>query len=264
MGRKKSRPIRAGGIISESTNPEKGDDSTTGDEIKSQESKDSKDSKKVIDVDSCSCASNEHLDIAEVILNDVRFLDGVIDYRSLEESFSQSEYSIRLSLHDVDEGSFVLGQWPTISSDNIFLEYLMQEGNTSDSNEKSSVVFSGTFDGPDESVSGLAHLVSLKFLTLRIVLDVGGLADIPSFKVRVEILKSAFEACESLLETMRQPWRKSMMSLISWLRPEVTTSEVIYGIEGDEALHYGAAGFDAKNDTEFDVAGFYEAVKPSK
>ncbi|XP_020086038.1 E3 ubiquitin-protein ligase SHPRH isoform X1 [Ananas comosus] len=264
MGRKKSRPIRAGGIISESTNPEKGDDSTTGDEIKSQESKDSKDSKKVIDVDSCSCASNEHLDIAEVILNDVRFLDGVIDYRSLEESFSQSEYSIRLSLHDVDEGSFVLGQWPTISSDNIFLEYLMQEGNTSDSNEKSSVVVSGTFDGPDESVSGLAHLVSLKFLTLRIVLDVGGLADIPSFKVRVEILKSAFEACESLLETMRQPWRKSMMSLISWLRPEVTTSEVIYGIEGDEALHYGAAGFDAKNDTEFDVAGFYEAVKPSK
>ena len=52
-------------------------------------------------------------------------------------------------------------------------------------------------------VSGLAHLVSLRFVTLRVqslrAFRDAGEAKVESLGVRVEVMEGAFGACESLL-----------------------------------------------------------------
>ncbi|KAK9290226.1 hypothetical protein L1049_008393 [Liquidambar formosana] len=137
--------------------------------------------------------------------------------------------------------------------------------------ETHSVILSGSFDGQDDGVSGLVHLASLKFLTLRPFIGVTLSKDVPSLKLRVEILESAFDACESLLDNARQVWKKSMMSVMAWLCPEAMTSEAKYGVsdstemELDLDMEMGTnSSFISKKHARFDVARFYEAIKPSK
>ncbi|KAJ6762274.1 E3 UBIQUITIN-PROTEIN LIGASE SHPRH FAMILY MEMBER [Salix koriyanagi] len=69
----------------------------------------------------------------------------------------------------------------------------------------------------------------MEFLTLRPVLGVDFSEKMTSLRMRVEILEKAFDACESLFESNRQIWKKSMMNVMAWLRPEVMTSEARYG-----------------------------------
>ncbi|KAA8533961.1 hypothetical protein F0562_031478 [Nyssa sinensis] len=132
------------------------------------------------------------------------------------------------------------------------------------------VILSGGFDGPDEGISGLVHLISLKFLTLRPILGFTFSEDMSSLRVRVEILKSAFDACESLLDNTRQIWKKSMMNVMGWLRPEVMTSEAMYGLSTSADKEHGLqmmADDDSsvlRKRARFDATGFYEAIKPSK
>ncbi|XP_026404287.1 E3 ubiquitin-protein ligase SHPRH-like isoform X2 [Papaver somniferum] len=75
--------------------------------------------------------------------------------------------------------------------------------------------------------------------------------------------------------TSRNPWKKSMMSVMSWLRPEVTTCGDIYaGIEETENMEIdscmdetveGSSGCDPRDSTTgFNVAEFYDSIKPSK
>ncbi|CAL9111471.1 unnamed protein product [Musa textilis] len=272
MGRKKSRPIRSGGIISVNDGPscsevphlennnlckevgavDNGEHSNCYNPI-------------YIDVDCNSWGSAEHLDIAEVILNDVRFSDGKIDYGLLKDSFNKLKFSLRFRLCNVKEGSFRLGQWPVLSAtDSIFLEFLFVEDQGREHGKDCSITLSGTFDGPDEGVSSLVHLVSLKFLVLRLILVVEDFGDVPALRFRVQVLKSAFDACDSILETVRQPWRKSMMNVMYWLRPEVTTSEAIYGIEGPSVQVDEASSYGRSKHAQFDIAEFYEAIKPSR
>lgn len=52
------------------------------------------------------------------------------------------------------------------------------------------MLLSGIFDGPDEGVSGLVHLASLKFVTLRAVLGVRLSEDIHFLGIRVKVLKT--------------------------------------------------------------------------
>ncbi|KAJ4904003.1 zinc ion binding [Raphanus sativus] len=153
----------------------------------------------------------------------------------------------------------LLGHWPVLSSSDVTLELVDDDREVPDG----SVVWSGGFDGPGEGVSGLAHLVSMKFLTLRLVPGDEGFLLSP--RVRVELLQEAFDACESLLENTRQIWKRSMIHVMSWLRPEVMTSEARYGtlltvrsaVTEDETL-------DCSKQSRFDAAAFYEAIKPSK
>ncbi|XP_038884910.1 E3 ubiquitin-protein ligase SHPRH isoform X6 [Benincasa hispida] len=133
-----------------------------------------------------------------------------------------------------------------------------------------SVVLSGNFDGPDEAISGLVHLANLKFATLRPVEGVSVSQNTGSLRLRVEILSSAFAACESIFDNGRQLWKKSMMNTIAWLRPEVVLSEVKYGVvkstNMDTSLHHGT-GDDTSNSRKhvnFDTVAFYDAIKPSK
>ncbi|KAK3026816.1 hypothetical protein RJ639_041888 [Escallonia herrerae] len=129
---------------------------------------------------------------------------------------------------------------------------------------------SGSFDRPDEGVSGLAYLASLKYLTLRLILGATLLERLSFVQVRVEILKSAFDACESPLDNRKQLWKKGMMSAMAWRRPEVTTSEARYGcsistdIKIDSPMETDEVSSASRKPAVFDVAGFYEAVKPSK
>jgi E3 ubiquitin-protein ligase SHPRH len=152
----------------------------------------------------------------------------------------------------------------------IHLEFVKRA--TVDNTETCTVLLSGIFDGPDEGVSGLVHLTSLKFVTLRAVIGIKLSDDIPSLRIRVEVLKSAFDACESLLEVSRQLWKKSMINVMSWLRPEIMTSEVKYGfssymdmdMEVDSQEETADDGGYAGKYSRFDPACFYEAIKPSK
>ena len=55
------------------------------------------------------------------------------------------------------------------------------------------------------------------------------------------------------------------MNMMAWLRPDITTSAAIYGMDGlgvamDDS---GNADCTPKSDSQFDLAAFYEAVKPS-
>ncbi|KAJ8624598.1 hypothetical protein MRB53_033128 [Persea americana] len=208
-----------------------------------------------------------HLDIAEVVLKDVRFANGFSYNKLSEDCCRESGHYLRFQMYKVEEHSCRLGQWPIVSADKIFLEYVALIAHCSENGMSPDVILSANFDGPDEGVSGLVHLASQKLLTLRPVLDDIVLESGPSFRVRVEILKSAFDACGSLLENTRQPWKKSMVNVMAWLRPEVTTQEVKYGISefgGFDKYPETMVSLVSRKHARFDAAGFYEALKPSK
>lgn len=224
-----------------------------------------------VEVDRTGWNSNEHHDISEVVLMDIRLEHGFVGFQ-LDESFCEGlKYSLRFRLCNVNEsllGRIKFGQWPVLSSNDISLE-LIERGIEEDMNA-CSVVLSGNFDGPDEAISGLVHLANLKFMTLRPVMGVTFSQNMESLRLRVEILSNAFDACESIFDNGRQLWKKSMMNTIAWLRPEVVSSEAKYGVvkstNMDTHLHH-EMGDDTSNSRKhinFDTVGFYDAIKPSK
>lgn len=219
-----------------------------------------------MEVDGRGCPGSGR-DLAELVLRDVR-LDGegkeAVDFAAVEEEYFKEDSRGRCLLHlrvrDAPEEGFRLGQWPVVPSDCVLLEYHAEKFG-------GGVFVSGRFDGPDEGVSGLAHLVSLGFVTLRIGECSSGPRDdsVPAIvlRVRVEVMDRAFGTCESLLEVARHPWRKSLMNVMAWVRPEVTTSAVIYGMDDLVPPTDIDGDFAPKSDSQFDLAAFYEAVKPS-
>lgn len=223
-----------------------------------------------VEVDRASWNSHDHLDISEVVLTDLNLKEGFSGYEWSQDFILDSKYALRFRVCNVNEfvSRIKLGHWPVLSSSDISLEFV--EKCTREDTETHSVILSGSFDGPDEGISGLVHLASLKFMTLRPVLGVTSLENKSSLRVRVEILRNAFEACESLLENTRQVWKRSMVNVMAWLRPEVMTSEARYGVsistemEIDLHMEMGDGNLNAKKQARFDAARFYEAIKPSK
>lgn len=267
MGRKKSRPVRSGAISeipsTSEPNPENAVTSETNTADTDNDGASDLGNPFYVDIVCNNSTSDEHLDIAEVALDIVDFADEANQIKLIESS----NFSLRFCLLGVDDSSFRLGHCPVLPAENILLEYgVLEKNHTADDVGECTALFSGTFDGPDEGVSSLVHLVNQKFLTLRLIEEVGNSRVVPSLRFRVEILKSTFDACKSLLEISRNPWRKSMMNLMSWLRPEVTTSEAIYGVNGSKAesgdLRPEAS--DSFKQADFNAAEFYEAIKPSK
>ncbi|XP_057442384.1 uncharacterized protein LOC130734094 isoform X2 [Lotus japonicus] len=269
MGRRKSKPRRSGGVILETnaTADTEFDKEKVGEA--GEEARDNSgdiDEPYFVEVDRSSWLSSEHLDISEVILSDLNLREGFSGFELSEGFYQDPQYSLRFRVCNVNNvlGRIKLGHWPVLPYTDIHLELVKWD--TVDNVETCTVLLSGIFDGPDEGVSGLLHLASLKFVTLRTVLGVRLSEDIHSLRIRVEVLKSAFDACESLLEASRQLWKKSMMNVMSWLRPEIMISEVRYGfgnckkMEVDQKTETG----DGRKYSRFDPAGFYEAIKPSK
>lgn len=262
MGRRKQpKPQRSLGLITDEKRVFSGDEAE-GSRRRKKKKKNVEDIDKpyYVNVSSSSSEKQErqHFDIAEVVLlltNLSSREDGVCS-----SSGSGLDCSLRFRICNVASSvdRIKLGHWPVLSSSDVTLE-LVDDREVPDG----SVVWSGGFDGPGEGVSGLAHLVSMKFLTLRLVPGDEGFLLSP--RVRVELLQEAFDACESLLENTRQIWKKSMIHVMSWLRPEVMTSEARYGtlltersaVTEDETL-------DCSKQSRFDAAAFYEAIKPSK
>lgn len=269
MGRRKSRPARAVGLGSgaaAAAEPDAPSPSGSGGASKSRraakgEARRREDVCFEVD-DSTWCLSDgDRRDLAELVMRDGRISgegEGALDVAALHEAEREKRCSLRLRVRDAPEEGFRLGQWPVVPSDCVILEYAI-----------AGMVFSGCFDGPDEGVSGLAHLVRLRFVTLRVhAFAVSRSADsvsVASFRVRLGLMEQAFATCESLLEVTRHPWRKSFMNMMAWVRPEVMTSAAIYGMDGlARPINGGANGdFTPKKDSQFDLAAFYEAVKPS-
>ncbi|RZC55977.1 hypothetical protein C5167_014829 [Papaver somniferum] len=283
MGRKKARPHRSSGgkISSSSLTTANG---TTG-SLNSDKALDADSNKNIgpqvkpfllVDIDQTLCSINEnHLDIAEIVLKD-------FNYKSRDERLfdfeKDKEYSLRFRLCNLQEefvNRFRFGHMLVISAHDIFLEFLVVDKEMDEGDKV--VVFSGIFDGSDEGISSLVHLISQKMLAVRPVKEVriSEEEEFVSVTLRVEILKSAFDLCASLLETSRKPWKKSMMSVMSWLRPEVATCGAIYaGIEETENMEIdacmdetveGSSRCDPRDSTTgFNVAEFYDSIKPSK
>ncbi|KAK7275887.1 hypothetical protein RIF29_17013 [Crotalaria pallida] len=273
MGRRKSKPHRSGGIILKTnaapdTELDKQNAVGTSEEAKD----DFVDIGKsyFVEVDCSGWLSSEHLDISEVVLRDLNFREGLSGFELSEDFCQDSQYLLRFKVCNANSvlGRIKLGLWPVLPYTDIHLEFVKRV--TVDNVETCKVLLSGIFDGSDEGVSGLIHLASLKFVTLRPILGIRLTEDTLSIRVRVELLKSAFDACESLLDCSRQLWKKSMMNLISWLRPEIMTSEVRYGfgrcmkMEVDPQTQIGDDTCYTRKHARFDPAGFYEAIKPSK
>ncbi|KAI3882577.1 hypothetical protein MKX03_010696 [Papaver bracteatum] len=281
MGRKKARPHRSGGgkISSSSLTTANG---TTGslnsDKTLDADSNDNLEPQVrpflLLDIDQTLCSINEkHLDIAEIILKDFNYKSRDAKLFDFEKD---KEFSLRFRLCNLQEefaNRLRFGHVAVMPAHDIFLELLvdkeMGEGDKV-------VVFEGNFDGSDEGISSLVQLISQKMLAVRPVKEVrvSEEEEFVSITLRVEILKTAFDLCGSLLETSRKPWKKSMMSVMSWLRPEVTTCGAIYaGIEETENMEIdacmdetveGSSGCDPRDSTNgFDVAAFYDSIKPS-
>ncbi|KAM7494701.1 hypothetical protein LguiB_029310 [Lonicera macranthoides] len=264
MGRRKQlRPHRSGGIL------ERHDISG---ELKDQnpsetEKNESADLDKpfFVEIDRTSWVLDEHFDISEVLLTNLKVSAEFYCYNWSEELYCNSEFSLRFRLDNVNEflGRIKLGHWPVLSASTIYLELV--KTSAVEGAETHVVMVIGNFDGPDEGVSGLVHLASMKFLTLRLIPGVTLSESSSSMMVRVEILKSAFDASDSLLDNSRQLWKRSMVSVMAWLRPEVITSEARYGYSVSANMEIdGEDSSVSRKRARFDVAGFYDAVKPSK
>ncbi|XP_038722963.1 E3 ubiquitin-protein ligase SHPRH isoform X2 [Tripterygium wilfordii] len=272
--RKQSKPHRSGELVIQShgsTGPEL-DDKVKAPEIARAEKDEFVDAVKpyFVEVGMRSWLLHEHLDISELILTDLNLREGFSGFELNGDFYEDSKYSLRFQVCNVNDfiNRIKLGHWPVISASDISLEFVKKC--MTEAEETQSVILSGRFDGPDDGVSGLVHLASLEFLSLRPVLGAVFSKEMLSLRVRVEILKNAFDSCESLLENNRQLWKKSMVNVMSWLRPEVVTSEARYGgswsakIEVDLSEEMRAGISNSRKHVRFDVAGFYEAIKPSK
>ncbi|KAG7574414.1 Helicase superfamily 1/2 ATP-binding domain [Arabidopsis suecica] len=272
MGRRKqSKPQRSGGLITQ-TGSESDIKDLPGDEAEGSGAKNVEDIDKPYYVNICLSSriseQQQHFDIAEVVLTNFSLRERLGSSSTVTtpiEVDHDLDCSLRFRLCNVT--NFVdrikLGHWPVLSSSDITLELVDNE--VSD-DEAGSVIWSASFDGPGEGVSGLAHLASIKFLTLRLMPGNQGLL---SPRVRVEMLQQAFDSCDSLLENTRQIWKKSMIHVMSWLRPEVMTSEARYGTrfnvkDIESSVASEAETLDSSKQSGFDAAVFYEAIKPSK
>ncbi|XP_070027034.1 uncharacterized protein [Nicotiana sylvestris] len=268
MGRRKSKPNRSVGILEGEVPNGQLNGKTDAETAKKDESFEV-DVPFFVEIDRSNWLSDEHMDISEIVLSDLNVSEEFGHYVLDEEFCRDSRYMLRFRVSNVNEylSRIKLGHWPVLSASSICLEIVVKK--EEEGLEENVVLVEGNFDGPDEGISGLVHLASLKFLTLRLVTGHIVPSCLASIRLRVEILKSAFDACESLLDTSRQLWKKSMMHVMAWLRPEVVTSEARYGYEvaahSDVGLASGLAESSASRKcSRFDVASFYEAIKPSK
>nr|GEX26024.1 E3 ubiquitin-protein ligase SHPRH [Tanacetum cinerariifolium] len=265
MGRRKQiQPRRAGGggVVTD-VKPDSCDPRT------SQAAENGVEIPVYVEVDRSNWSSEEHYDISEVVLRNLNVNQEFRDRGNGEQRFwDDDKYNLRFRLSSVNglTGRIKLGYRPVLPADDIYLEFIeKQESLDMDTH----VMVTGNFDGPNEGVSGLVHLVNIKYLTLRPVTGLTFLGSLSSIRLRVEIQKSAFEACESLFENdTRSSWKKSMMNVMAWLRPEVTTSEARYGYKFPKDIEIGLEQDEefpvCRKQATFDVSGFYEAIKPSK
>lgn len=271
MGRKKQcRPHRSVGIVKHNNSEGlKDHDDATGIEEESGTSG-LEEAPFFVEVDRSSWDSSEHYDVSEVIVTNLTLSEEFFGYVSSEDILRDRRYSLRFRLSNVSEylGRMKLGHWPVLSSTDIYLEFT--EKRVVEEIESNVVLVVGSFDGPDEGVSGLVHLANMKFLTLRPILGVTLADSCSTLRVRVEILKRAFDSCNSLYDNTRELWRKSLMRVMAWLRPEVITSEVRYGcsapfdVDSDSHMETDESASLQRKRARFDASGFYEAIKPSK
>ncbi|KAJ6697013.1 hypothetical protein OIU85_003381 [Salix viminalis] len=277
MGRRKqARPHRSGGLIIQNNAAAaetelKNQRKASSDDSQPTELVDTDEQPYFVEVERNSWASNLHRDASELVLHGLNLRQEYSSFRITDGFYHDSKYSLRFRLSNVKESFLArikLGHWPVLSSSDVSLELI--EKSMVEDRKVESVVFSGSFDGPDEGITGLVHLTNMEFLTLRPVLGVDFSEKMTSLRMRVEILEKAFDACESLLESNRQIWKKSMMNVMVWLRPEVMTSEARYGDAKSSEMEVNMAaeiGDDTSNSgkrAQFDVSGLYEAIKPSK
>lgn len=268
MGRRKQiRPRRAGGNV-DGGGVSKEDlcDSDASQALENEVS--GRDNPFYVEVDRHNWVSEEHYDISEVLLMNLNVSGEFQDTKHEDQHcFNDEKYGLRFRLSNVNEflGRMKLGHWPVLSATDIYLEFVEKRESM---DIETQVMVTGNFDGPSEGVSGLVHLVNMKFLTLRPIMGANFSGSLSSIRLRVEIQKCAFEACESLFENTRQLWKKSMMNVMTWLRPEVMTSEARYGYKVPEDMEIGLEPNEesvvSRKRARLDVFGFYEAIKPSK
>ncbi|XP_057849243.2 uncharacterized protein LOC131060147 isoform X2 [Cryptomeria japonica] len=226
-------------------------------------------------IESSSSHGDGYFDLAEVVLCDLKFGEGMASKKWMSVQGEDVEFSIRLRLNMQQSRNARVGFWPLIPAKDVSVEFLLPASPDGCSCEEevfdssTLVLFEGYFDGPDEGVSGLAHLISQGFITLRMASDQKLVCQNSSCRVQILITKKAFDACSMLSESLRHSWKKSMVNAMSWLRPEVATDEAIYGSFASENMEANFDLFSQSDaiddlDNHFDTIAFYEAIKTSK
>ncbi|PWA98308.1 Helicase, C-terminal [Artemisia annua] len=269
MGRRKQiRPRRAGAVVVDANGVSKPDSCDPSTSQAAENGSSGVEIPFYVEVDRSNWSSEEHYDISEVVLTNLNVNEEFRDRGNEEQRFwGDEKYNLRFRLSNVNDliGRIKLGHWPILPANDIYMEFIEEQESL---DIDAHVMVTGNFDGPNEGVSGLVHLVNMKYLTLRPVTGLTFLGSLSSIRLRVEIQKSAFEACESLSENTRSLWKKSMMNVMAWLRPEVTTSEARYGYKLSKDIAIGLVQDEespvCRKRARFDVSGFYEAIKPSK
>lgn len=269
MGRRKQiRPHRTGGILE--TQSSQSEFNKDNDAQPRKDDLVDVDEPFFVEIDKSSWLSEEHYDVSEIILLNLGVSSEFYGYKLTEEFYRNSRCFLRFRLTNVSEhlDRMKSGHWPVLSESNTCLQFVMKC--TVDGSERDVVMVSGNVDGTDEGVTGLVHLASLKYLSVRPILGIEFLEGMSSICVHIEILKSVFDQCESLLDNSRQLWKRSMMNVMAWLRPEVMTSEARYGYNVVNHMEVDAPVVDnddfsaSKKQVIFEVSSFYEAIKPSK
>ncbi|KAL3653381.1 hypothetical protein CASFOL_003062 [Castilleja foliolosa] len=220
-----------------------------------------------VEIDRSSWASDEHYDVSEIILLNLRVNEEFYGYKLTDEFYSDLNCSLRFRLSNMNEHlvRMKLGHWPILFESDTCLEFVSKR--TLEGSETDVLMVSGSVDGSGEGLTGLVHLASLKYLAVRPVLGIEFSEGMSSLRVRVEILRRAFDECGPLLDNKRKIWKKSMMSVMAWLRPEVVTSEARYGYNGVKNMDVDDNDGDlstSRKQSRFEVSSFYEAIKPSK
>ncbi|KAL6530383.1 hypothetical protein OROHE_014736 [Orobanche hederae] len=269
MGRKKQiRPHRSGGILEKQVH--ESEVNRYSDARPGKSAQVNVEEPFFVEIDKSSWVYDDHYDVSEIILLNLRVSKDFYGYKLTEEFYRDPRCFLRFKLINVNEhlARVKLGHWPILAEGSTCLEFVMKRA--IEGLERDIVMVSGSVDGTDGGVTGLVYLASLKYLTVRPFLGVEFLDGMSSICVRVEILERAFDECESLLDNARHLWKKSMMSVMDWLRPEVMTSEARYGynaakhVEVDAPLVADDVYSATRNKARFEVSSFYEAIKPSK
>ncbi|KAJ8537180.1 hypothetical protein K7X08_035581 [Anisodus acutangulus] len=155
-------------------------------------------------------------------INDLNVSDEFGNYILDEEFCRVSRYLLRFRVSNVNEylTRIKLGHWPVLSTSSICLEIVAKQEMAG--LEETVALVVGSFDGPDEVISGLVHLASLKFFTLRPVIMghiVPGLDEISSAARKL----SRFDVAsfyEAIKPSKEEPmFDDDLPDLLSKLRP---------------------------------------------
>eukprot|EP00250_Pteridium_aquilinum_P010690 c19568_g2_i1 orf=83-3961(+) len=286
--RKQSQPTRAKGTASQAANAV-GDqkatvtDDTTVDAPNPRKRLDSTNPSSGVMLYSPVRASDSVIDIAEVGLQAAVY-QSFMSPAVVREDVNEEPLAVRLYLSGVERDSLV--GLRALSVEDVRVEVVRQDGSASkgltlDVKEESdsTSVISGYLDCADESISGFAYLFKAGYISVKPHLRVDTTEDKGKIEVAcrltIGVTRKGFDGSSGLLDGAKSLWTRSMLKVMKWLRPELHTDEVIYGISENkpssssprsstQLFESDEQETEGRSQQAFDPSLLYEAIRPDQ